>query len=224
MLKNMAILLTIGSIATGAFAQTITDIHAKTGDSAYLQDNRGVIVRSANGMCWHTAYWTPADAVAGCDGQLMPPVPKAIAPDLPAAPPPVATAPIAPQRCDFTVELASDQAFAFNQTILNDAAKKRIDTDVINKLAGCAKVDIITITGHSDRLGATQYNRKLSEKRAHSVADYLKSKGIAVPIKALGTGESQPIHFCNDQLRRKQLIDCLTPNRRVVIEAQGIAK
>ena len=49
------------------FAPVTTDIQAAKPRSAYVQDARGVIVRDPYGLCWRTGYWTPADAVPGCD-------------------------------------------------------------------------------------------------------------------------------------------------------------
>ncbi|OGB24050.1 MAG: hypothetical protein A3I66_11280 [Burkholderiales bacterium RIFCSPLOWO2_02_FULL_57_36] len=226
MFIKLAIGLVIGSAAVGTLAQTITDIQAKTGDSAYAQDGRGVILRNPYGLCWRTGYWTGANAVAGCDGQLIPPVAKITAPEVPALPPiastpaPVVTTP-APIRCNFTVTLVNDQTFVFNKAVLGNAAKRRIDAEVLNKLATCTRIESVMITGHTDSIGTQQYNQKLSEKRAGTVAAYLKSKGIASNIQAFGAGESQPIMDCGDRVGRKQLVECLAPNRRVVIEVKG---
>lgn len=224
MLKNIALALTIGLSAAAATAQT--DIKANPDKSAYLQDGRGVIARSGTGLCWRTGYWTPADSVAGCDGDLTPPVAKPTAPAIaaPAPTPAPAPAPAAPKRCDFAVTLGADQTFAFNKAVLNDAAKKQIDGEVISKLGTCSKVDLVMVTGHTDRLGTQQYNQKLSEKRADAVAAYLKSKGVNAEIDTMGAGKTASIKACDDKLPRKQLIECLGPNRRVVIEVRGLAK
>jgi len=222
MLKHLALAATIGLSAAAATAQT--DIKANPDKSAYLQDGRGVIARSPFGLCWRTGYWTPADAVAGCDGELVPPVAKPTAPAIAAPAPAPAAAPAAPKRCDFALTLAADQTFAFNKAVLNSAAKKRIDDEAIAKLGNCSKVDIIMVTGHTDRLGTQQYNQKLSEKRADAVAAYLKSKGVKAEIDTLGAGKTQSVKACDDKLPRKQLIECLAPNRRVVVEVRGLAK
>jgi OmpA-OmpF porin, OOP family len=218
MLKKLGLALTLGLSAAAASAQT--DIKANPDKSAYLQDSRGVIARSPFGLCWRTGYWSPADAVAGCDGELVLPVAKPTAPAI-AAPAP---APAAPKRCDFSVTLAADQTFAFNKAVLNNAAKKRIDDEAISKLETCGNVDIVMVTGHSDRIGTQQYNQKLSEKRADAVAAYLKSKGVKAEIDTMGAGKTQSVKACDDKLPRKQLIECLAPNRRVVIEVRGVAK
>lgn len=225
MVKHFALALTAGIVAASAVAQTATDIKANPGKSTYLQDSRGVIARSPFGLCWRTGTWTPADAVVGCDGELAPPIAKATAPAVvaPAQPAP-APVPAAPKRCDFSVTLSSDQTFAFDKAVLNNAAKKRIDEEVLAKLGACAKVDIIMITGHTDRLGSQQYNQKLSEKRADAVAAYFKSKGVKAEVDTLGAGKTQSIKACDDKLPRAKLIECLAPNRRVVVEARGLAK
>ena len=217
--------LIMGSATLSASAQT--DIKALTPKSAYVQDGRGVIARNPYGLCWRTGYWTPADAVGGCDKELDKPAPApAPAPAEPPPPPPPPAPPPPPpppKKCDFSATLINDQTFAFNKATLSDAAKAKIDAEVLPKLMGCAKVDFINVTGHTDRLGSHQYNQKLSEKRADAVVAYLKSKGVSAEMDTLGAGKTQSIKSCDDKLPRKQLIECLTPNRRVVIEAKGPA-
>lgn len=222
--KSACSLILCISASTASIQAGATDIQANPKYSAYLQDGRGMIVRSPNGLCWRSGYWTPADAVAGCDGELVPPVAKPTAPDIV---PPVATAPAAPpappRPCDFSITLNSDQTFAFNSGVLGNAAKKRIDRDVLAKLASCARVDLIMITGYADRIGSQTYNQKLSEKRANAVAAYLKNKGVTAPINAIGLGETQAVKSCENMLPSKKLIECLAPNRRVVVEIHGVA-
>ena len=219
----VAIALVAGS--SSALSQTASDIKAPA-SSAYAQDSRGVIVRTPYGLCWRTGPWTPADAIPGCDGELVPPVAKPTAPAIVAATPEPAPkpAPVAPKRCDFAVTLGNDQAFGFDRAILNSAAKKRIDDEVMAKLANCAKVDTILVTGHADRLGTQQYNQKLSEKRANAVAGFIRSRGVSAEIDTLGAGKTQSIKSCDDKLPRAKLVECLAPNRRVVIEVRGLAK
>lgn len=57
------------------------------------------------------------------------------------------------------------------------------DTDVLEQIAGCLKgteeVEDITVTGNTDPRGTAEYNQELAEKRAQSVADYLKKQGVA---------------------------------------------
>ena len=52
----------------------------------------------------------------------------------------------------------------------------------------------VVIEGHTDSVGTTAYNKKLSQKRAYTVKKYMVSKGIdANRIKARGFGEKRPI-------------------------------
>jgi OOP family OmpA-OmpF porin len=231
MLYKLALGFALCSTSAGVFCQTITDIQISSGNSAYALDARGTILRSQYGLCWRTGTWTSADATTGCDGQLAPPIAKTTAPAVPAYPAPVMTASASPAntaatstRCDFAVTLANDQTFKVNSAVLSNTAKKRIDDAVINKLADCSKIDIVLVTGHTDRLGSHQYNQKLSAKRANIVAGYLKDKGVRALIETRAAGESQPVKSCNAEHRRNNLVECLAPNRRVVIETSGLAK
>ena len=52
----------------------------------------------------------------------------------------------------------------------------------------------VVIEGHTDNVGDTAYNKKLSQKRAYTVKNYMVAKGIdASRIKARGFGEYKPI-------------------------------
>ena len=81
------------------------------------------------------------------------------------------------------------------------------------------------ITGHTDRIGSEKYNKKLSEKRALAAKDYIVSKGIDQKLIFWeGKGPKQPIpvtKFCDNKMKRAQLIECLAPNRRVTVEVVG---
>ena len=49
---------------------------------------------------------------------------------------------------------------------------------------------------------------------------YLASHGIKdVRIKSVGKGESEPVVDCTGVKGNKQIIECLAPNRRVVVDA-----
>ena len=53
---------------------------------------------------------------------------------------------------------------------------------------------IIAVSGNTDSTGASDYNQKLSEQRARSVANYLKSREIvAERFEIVGFGEDYPI-------------------------------
>ena len=74
-----------------------------------------------------------------------------------------------------------------------------------------------------------KYNQKLSERRATVVKDYLVNN-LKVDPKLIfweGKGKKEPIpvtKFCDNKMKRKQLIECLSPNRRVTVEVVGRAE
>ena len=160
-----------------------------------------------------------------------PPPAPAPAPVVKPAPPPPAPvpAPVAkpepkpePPKKPAVVNLASTELFEFNKAVLTPEARAKLDSEVVAKLRDLKDVKYIIVNGHADRLGSAQYNQKLSEKRAEAVRAYLVSKGVdASKVETLGFGKTLPTKSCPDQKNRKELIECLSPNRRVVVEVQG---
>jgi len=138
------------------------------------------------------------------------------------------TPPAPPKRCDFALTLQSDEIFEHKKSVqlsvLNSKGKERIDNEVIPKLATCAKVDLIVVSGHTDLVGSHAQTQKLSEKNADAVVAYLGSKGLNAPMDTMGMGKTQQIKACDDKLAKAKLSECLAPNRRIVIEGRGLAK
>ena len=210
-LSHALVAAALGLSVTAAVAQV-------PNNDGYLFDTRGVVARSGFGLCWKTTRWTPAMAIPECDPDLT---------KKPAPPAPAAAKPAAPKACNFSYALQTDATFAFNKVDLNAAGKDQIDKNVIAKLGNCASVKLMLTTGHTDRIGSHEYNQKLSEKRAEAVKAYLVGKGVkAESMETMGAGKTQAVPGvkCDDKLPRKQLIECLAPNRRVVVEVQGPGK
>jgi len=123
------------------------------------------------------------------------------------------------------VNLSSTELFEFNKATLTPAAKKSLDEQVIAKLRSAGEIRYINVNGHADRLGSPQYNQRLSEKRADAVRAYLVSKGVSRDqVETFGFGKTTPVKSCPDSKSRTTLIECLSPNRRVVVEIQGTAR
>jgi OOP family OmpA-OmpF porin len=163
----------------------------------------------------------PAPAPAAKPAPAPTPQPQVqVEPAKPVAKPQPAPAP-APKK-PAVVNLASTELFDFNKATLTDDAKKKLDSEVIAKLRDIGQIRYIIVNGHADRLGSSQYNQRLSERRAEAVRAYLVSKGVdASKVETLGFGKTLPEKSCPDQKDRKALIECLGPNRRVVVEIQG---
>jgi len=216
---KLLVKLAIAATAVASFsasAQTITDIKAKTPYSAYVQDARGVIVRDPFGLCWRTGYYTPADAVAGCDLPLVPPAPPAppAPPVTPPPPPPAPPAPApAPVPTSEKVTFAADAFFDFDKAILKPEAKVKLD-DMAAKLKD-VNLEVIVAVGHTDSVGTDEYNQKLSVRRSDAVKAYIISRGIdAKRVFSEGKGEKQPVADNKTKEGRAK-------NRRVEIEVVG---
>lgn len=161
-------------------------------------------------------FGAPAPVVAAVE-----PVPVA-APE--PAPEPVAAPVAVPEPCQpkfQTVTLQAERLFGFDKFKLNGDAVAEVD-DVVATLKEHPEFDVVVVTGHTDRIGSEQYNQKLSEKRAEVIKQHLVKHGIEESrILAVGKGESQPLVECKG-VRGKKLIECLAPNRRVVIHGERL--
>jgi outer membrane protein OmpA-like peptidoglycan-associated protein len=82
--------------------------------------------------------------------------------------------------------------FVTNSSELQPAAKANIEklSRILNKYQDTN----ILIEGDTDNEGTEEYNHKLSERRAQSVADFQKGQGVAGSrISTIGLGESHPV-------------------------------
>lgn len=219
------LLAAIGLFAAAGAAQAQTAV-----DRVYVIDSRNEVAKSGFGLCWRTGYWTPAAAAndpagCACDKDLMPKAkcePAAAPAPAAAAPAPAPAAPVVKQ-----ITLGASELFGFNSAVLTKGGSAEIDKQIIAKLPEVGKVTFVLVTGHTDRIGSHQYNQKLSEKRAEAVKAYLVKKGMnAGTIETLGAGKTQPVPgvSCDDKLPKKKLIECLAPNRRVVVEIKADPK
>jgi len=168
-------------------------------------------------------------ALAACATQEPPkpapaPEPKPAPAPAPAPAPTqvIKPAPAPEPKKPAVVNLGSTELFEFNKATLTNEAKSKLDSEVVAKLKDFGQIRYIIVNGHADRLGSAQYNQRLSEKRAEAVRAYLVSKGAdASQVETLGFGKTTPVKSCPDQKDRKSLIECLAPNRRVIVEIQG---
>ena len=105
------------------------------------------------------------------------------------------------------VEFSDKILFAYDRADLSNAAENNL-----NKLADVLKKypdTNIEIQGHTDNKGSDEYNLRLSERRANSVATYLRAKGIlSSRVTTKGYGESAPKNANDTEAGRAE-------NRRV---------
>jgi len=89
---------------------------------------------------------------------------------------------------------------ALPSAILFDVDKSEIKPTAKDSIAKAAEVLVkypdtyITVEGHTDSTGTTEYNQKLSERRADAVRDQLLRDGVpASRVSVKGYGESNPV-------------------------------
>jgi OOP family OmpA-OmpF porin len=152
------------------------------------------------------------------------PAPAPVAPQ-PPAPAPKPLAKPEPPKKPAVITLSSTELFEFNKAVLTPEARAKLDKEIVARAKDLGSISLVHIDGHADRLGSAQYNQRLSEKRAEAVQAYLVSKGFdASKIETLGSGKTNQVKSCRDEKNRKALIECLSPNRRVVVEIKGMPR
>jgi OOP family OmpA-OmpF porin len=121
-------------------------------------------------------------------------------------------------------KVSVDTLFDFDRASLKPRGRELLDK--FADRVGRAEYQTIDIVGHADRIGSASYNLRLSERRADVVRDYLVARGLDVrKLSAEGLGSSKPITAvgqCRD-MRGKQLIRCLQPDRYTELDVAGSA-
>jgi len=127
------------------------------------------------------------------------------APAEPVTAPPVAAAPVespsgpavaqAPKAPEVTVK---DIFFDFDQAMIRDDSKKTMADNVLwLKTNPAAKV---TIEGHCDERGSSEYNLALGERRARVTRDFLVAAGIeANRVNTISFGKERPFVLGHDE-------------------------
>lgn len=171
---------------------------------------------------WHHAepYARIAENLAAEARQAL----AACAPQAPAAD----TAPVAAQRIVIEKRtLSTDALFAFDRHGVEHlvyGGRKKLDA-LARELKTWTALERITLSGHTDRLGAPAYNQTLSQRRADAIKRHLVKQGIdAARIRTAGQGETKPVVQCRVQRDSRALVECLQPNRRVDIVIEGVRK
>lgn len=95
----------------------------------------------------------------------------------------------------------------------------RAELKALAEQIGAIDSALVTVIGHTDRIGSVESNLLLSQRRARTVRRLLIADGVpAATILAQGFGEDEPVTTgCSDRLSRPALITCLAPDRRVEV-------
>lgn len=119
------------------------------------------------------------------------------------------------QGNDLFLNMPNSITFAYDSSNIQPGFKP-----TLNNIAGVLQSysnTMVEIYGHTDSTGSNSYNQSLSERRAESVASYLRNAGVSQPMMTNGLGETQPIASNDTEAGRAQ-------NRRVEIKISPIAK
>jgi peptidoglycan-associated lipoprotein len=96
--------------------------------------------------------------------------------------------------------------FAFNSAEIDETDKPGLD-----RAARCLKAETamhVTVAGNADERGTEEYNLALGDRRAHTVAEYLKALGASdAQLKTISYGKEQPLCTDHDEA-------CWARNRR----------
>ena len=215
-----------------AFALTLMGFAAATSanDVGNWTSSAGEVWKNTPGECWRTGFWTPANALPGCDGAItekpkamVQPDPVYPTPEVNPAPAPAAApvpapapAPAAAAAVSSKVTYAADAFFDFDKSVIKPEGKAKLD-DLVGKVKAI-NLEVIIAVGHTDSVGSDAYNQKLSLRRSQAVKAYLVSKGIdKTRIYTEGKGEKQPVADNKTKEGRAK-------NRRVEIEVVGSRK
>ncbi|HSU76802.1 MAG TPA: OmpA family protein [Burkholderiales bacterium] len=197
-IKNLLI-AALAALASPSFAQMVSN-------DGYARDASTVVVKNPFGLCWRSGQWADTKAIADCDPDLVPkPVQRAEAPARAAAPAvapalveaprpvpvPIAVAAI-PVPARQSITLGADASFDSGKADLKPEGQAKLD-QLVAKLKQI-DFDSITVTGHTDNVGADAFNQKLSQRRADAVKVYFGKHGIdQSKIKTAGRGKSSPV-------------------------------
>src|SRR5471032_154070 len=174
----------LGGAAAGAFQS-----------AAVAASLGGAVALTAGAYCWvHGDGDEDGDGVPDSRDKC-PHTPKGVQVDANGCPP----VPVAVVQEEVVVVkeetiVIRDVHFEFDSAKLTAADKTKLD-DIATRLKKEAPSAQLRVSGHTDSVGKDAYNQKLSERRAHSVTDYLVSAGVPRSnfVSVVGAGESQPV-------------------------------
>jgi outer membrane protein OmpA-like peptidoglycan-associated protein len=110
---------------------------------------------------------------------------------------------------NITLNMPGNITFATNSSDLSPAFFDVLNS--VGKVLDEFDQTIVEVAGHTDSTGSDAYNQGLSERRAASVATYLRGRGVITErLITVGMGESRPVADNSTEAGRQA-------NRRVEI-------
>jgi peptidoglycan-associated lipoprotein len=153
---------------------------------------RGAEVSPAPGVTSPSAGEPSTEGVSPAPVEQVAPAPVPTPPSPPPAPPAVAEAAKAPE---LTVK---DIYFDFDQALIRDDARKTLADNIQWFRANPAAK--VTIEGHCDERGSSEYNLALGERRARVTRDSFVAAGIeSNRISTISFGKERPFVLGHDE-------------------------
>lgn len=124
------------------------------------------------------------------------------------------TTPVEEEKPEVQTGIIDTVNFDFDKYNIRPDMQKIVD-DAAQKIKDSAENANITITimGNTDEFGSDEYNFALGTKRANTVRDALKIKGVNVPMSIISYGETNPV--CTEKTKQ-----CYAKNRRADISVK----
>lgn len=136
---------------------------------------------------------------------------------------------VRPESSMIQIYVQGDPAFDPGASELKADGKAQIDKMLKTAREGTKRdprpftISSVVLAGHSDSI--EDKTDKLSVARAVAVKNYLVSQGVDEKLIFWeGKGAKSPVpvtKFCDDKMPQQELVTCLQPNRRVVVEMGG---
>ena len=111
------------------------------------------------------------------------------------------------------LSVASDVLFPFDSATLSAQARSTLQ-DILTIIGDLPAGTVVKVVGHTDSLGTSDYNKKLSAARADSVVAFLVGQGVDPSrLAPSGRGETEPV--AENEINGKDNPPGRAKNRRV---------
>lgn len=181
-------------------------VQAHPENEGYATTTAETVWRTGFGDCWRHGFWKEDNAIKGCDGYKEPVAAAAPAPKPAPAPAPAPTV---------KNTLVSETHIVYFDY---DSSEVKSVAEITAYVSSLTKLKSISLSGHTDKFGANDYNMALSRKRVNAVAEALTAGGVNPNLILTDySGETNPVKTCEKDTKA-----CLAENRRVEVTINGV--
>lgn len=148
----------------------------------------GDVITTGLDTCLRSGTWSEDEQINACEG-IEEVVEEEVVEEEPVEV--VEAPPAEPESKIETIAVIRNANFETDSSTLTDEGRGKI-VAVMSELAGLDEIGSLTVIGHTDSRGSEAYNQGLSERRAQTVADLLKTQFGNTEMKVVGLGETMP--------------------------------